>query len=73
MSESSEPSTFLALFNAALQDYKDETRNSLVDHPFPKQLKEGDSVESVSTILEEQHGSFVNLEITESLSARSSV
>ena len=69
MSESSEPSTFLALFNAALQDYKDETRNSLVDHPFPKQLKEGDSVESVSTILEEQarvfrefrdHGKLIN-------------
>ena len=54
MSESSEPSTFLALFNAALQDYKDKTGNSLVDHPFARQLEECDSVESVSTILEEQ-------------------
>jgi hypothetical protein len=69
MSQSSSPSTFHALFNAALQDYKDKTENSLVDHPFARQLKECDSVESVSTILEEQarvfrefrdHGKLIN-------------
>jgi hypothetical protein len=69
MSQSSSPSTFQALFNAALQDYKDKTGNSLVDHPFAKQLQECDSVESVSTILEEQarvfrgfrdHGKLIN-------------
>jgi hypothetical protein len=54
MSQSSSPSTFQALFNAALQDYKDKTGDSLVDHPFAKRLQECDSVESVSTILEEQ-------------------
>jgi hypothetical protein len=68
MSQSS-PSTFQALFNAALQDYKDKTGNSLVGHPFAKQLQECDSVESISTILEEQarvfrefrdHGELIN-------------
>ena len=66
---SESPSTFQALFNAALRDYKDKTGNSLVDHPFAKQLQECDSVESVSTILEEQarvfrefrdHGKLIN-------------
>ncbi len=69
MSQSSSPSAFQALFNAALQDYKDKTGNSLVDHPFAKQLQECDSAESVSTILEEQarvfrefreHGKLIN-------------
>ena len=54
MSQSSSPSTFRYLFNAALQDYKDKPGKSLVDHPFAKQLQECDSVQSVSTILEEQ-------------------
>ena len=69
MSQSSSPSTFQALFNTALQNYKDKTGNSLVDHPFAKQLQECNSVESVSTILEEQarvfrefrdHGKLIN-------------
>ena len=61
--------TFQALFNTALQDYKDKTGSSLVDHPFAKQLQESDSVDSITTILEEQarifrqfrdHGKLVN-------------
>jgi hypothetical protein len=69
MSQSVSPSTFQDLFNAALQDYKDKTGKSLVDHPFAKQLQECNSVESISTILEEQarvfrefrdHGKLVN-------------
>jgi hypothetical protein len=69
MSQSASPSTFQDLFNAALQDYKDKTGKSLVDHPFAKQLQECNSVESISTILEEQarvfrefrdHGKLVN-------------
>jgi hypothetical protein len=65
----SSPSTFQALFNAALQDYKDKTGNNLVDHPFARQLQQCDSVESVSTILEERtrvfrefrdHGKLIN-------------
>ena len=54
MSQPSSPSTFQALFNTALQDYKEKTGNSLVDHPIAKQLQECDSVKSVSAILEEQ-------------------
>ena len=54
MSQSSSPNNFPALFNAALQDYKDKTGNSLVDHPLAKQLEKCDSVKSVSTVLEEQ-------------------
>ena len=69
MSRSSSPSTFQNLFNVALQDYKDKTGNSLVHHPFAKQLQECDSVESISTILEDQarvfrefrdHGKLIN-------------
>ena len=54
MSQPSSPSNFQALFNAALLDYEDKTGNSLVDHPFARQLQESDSVESISAILEEQ-------------------
>jgi hypothetical protein len=54
----SELSTLQALFNAALQDYKDRTGNSLVDHPFARQLQECNSVESISTILKEQARGF---------------
>ena len=54
----SEFSTLQALFDAALQDYKDKTGNSLVDHPFARQLQECNSVESISTILEEQARAF---------------
>jgi len=65
----SQPSTLQDLFNAALQDYKDKTGNNLADHPFARQLQECNSVESISTILEEQarvfrgfrdHGKFIN-------------
>lgn len=54
----SQSSTLQALFNAALQDYKDKTGNSLADHPFARQLQECNSVESISTILEEQARTF---------------
>ena len=66
----SQPSNLQALFNVALQDYKDKTGNSLANHPFARQLQECDSVESISTILEEQarvfrdfrdHGKLINL------------
>src|SRR6267154_237567 len=70
MSQPSSSSTFQALFNTALQNYKDKTGSSLVDHPFAHQFQECDSVESITTILEEQarmifresrdHGQLVN-------------
>ena len=47
-------SSFQRLFNAALQDYQNQTGSSLIDHPFAKQLESCDSVDSITAILEEQ-------------------
>jgi hypothetical protein len=69
MSQPSSSSTFQALLDTALQDYKDKTGSSLVDHPLAMRFQECDSVESITTILEEQarifrefrgHGKLVN-------------
>ena len=69
MNQLSSSSTLQALFNTALQEYKDKTGCSLVDHPFAEEFQECDSVDSITTILEEQarifrefrdHGKFVN-------------
>jgi hypothetical protein len=57
MSQSSS-STFQDLFNTALQDYKDKTGNSLIDHSIAEQLKTCNSVNSITTILQEQAQSF---------------
>ena len=51
---SSSSSTFQALFNAALRDYKDKTGTSLIDHPIAKQLESCESVNSITAILQEQ-------------------
>jgi len=51
-------STFQALFNAALQDYENQTGISLVDHPFAKQVETCESVTSITVILREQARSF---------------
>jgi fungal STAND N-terminal Goodbye domain len=47
-------SFFRDIFNAALRDYQNQTGNSLIDHPFAKQLESCDSVDSVIAILQEQ-------------------
>jgi hypothetical protein len=47
-------SSFEDLFNAALKDYQNQTRTSLVDHPFAKQVESCDSIDSITTILQEQ-------------------
>ena len=57
MSQSSE-STLQALFNAALQSYKDKTGTSLVDHPFAERLETCQFVSSITEILQEQAQSF---------------
>ena len=57
MSQSSS-STFHTLFNTALQDYKDKTGTSLIDHPFAKRLETCESVSSITSILQEQAESF---------------
>ena len=51
-------STFRILFDAALQDYKDKTGNSLIDHPIAKQLESCESVNSITAIFQEQARSF---------------
>ena len=58
ISRSSSSSTFQDLFNAALQNYKDKTGNTLTDHPIAKQLETCESVSSITTILQEQAQSF---------------
>ena len=58
MSQFSSSSTFQALFNTALQDYKDKTGTSLIDHPIAKQLETCESVSSITEILQEQAQSF---------------
>jgi hypothetical protein len=55
---SSSSSTFRILFDAALQDYRDKTGNALIDHPIAKQLETCESVDSITTVLQEQAQSF---------------
>ena len=54
MSRPFPPSSFQTLFSAALQDYERQTGTSLVDHPLAKQLERRDSVDSITTLLQEQ-------------------
>ena len=54
----SQPSTFRILFDAALQNYKDNTGNTLTNHPIAKQLETCESVNSITAILQEQARSF---------------
>ena len=58
MSQSSSSSPFQALFNAAVDDYKDKTGTSLIDHPFAQQLESCESVSSITSILQKQAQSF---------------
>jgi hypothetical protein len=55
---SSLSSTFRVLFDAALQDYKDKTGNTLTGHSIAKQLEACESVNSITAILQEQARSF---------------
>jgi len=45
--------SFLVLYNSALQDYTTQTGTNLVDHPFAKQLEKCESVDSISSLLQE--------------------
>jgi hypothetical protein len=46
------------LFDAALQDYRDKTGNTLADHPIAKQLETCEYVNSITAILQEQARGF---------------
>ena len=51
---SSSSSSFQGLFNTALQDYENQTKTKLAEHPFAKKLEACNSVDSIATILQEQ-------------------
>lgn len=46
------------LFEAALEDYKQQTKVELVGHPLAERLQDCNSVESVTAILREQAQDF---------------
>jgi len=54
MSQPSSSSSFHGLFNAALQDYENQTKTKLVQHPLAKKLEACNSVDSITAILQEQ-------------------
>jgi hypothetical protein len=54
MSDQSGSSHFRVLFEAALQDYEEQTGIALAKHPLAEQLQNCDTVESVTAILDEQ-------------------
>jgi hypothetical protein len=58
MSHPSSSSSFQPLFNAALQEYTNQTGIKLDDHPIAKQLQNCDSVASISSLLQEQAQRF---------------
>jgi len=58
MSQLSSSLSFQPLFNAALQDYANQTGTRLDEHPIAKQLQNCDSVESISSLLQEQPRRF---------------
>jgi hypothetical protein len=58
MSLPSPSSTFQSLFDVALQDYEKQTGTKLAEHPLAKQLETCDSVDSVTSFLQERARSF---------------
>src|SRR6267142_3211624 len=62
MSHQSDASQFLSLFEAALEDYRKQTGTRLVDHPLNAKLIKCDSVESITTVLQEQVQAFLKFQ-----------
>ena len=58
MSDRSGSSRLCMLFEAALEDYKKQTGIDLVEHPLAQRLQDGNTVESVIAILQEQAQDF---------------
>ena len=58
MSDQSGSSRFRVLFEAALEDYKQQTGIDLAEHPLVDHLQDVNSVESVTAILCEQAQDF---------------
>ena len=58
MSDQSASSHLRVLFEAALEDYKQQTGIELAKHPLAERLQECNTVESVTDILREQAQDF---------------
>ncbi len=58
MSDQSESSRLRVLFEAALDNYKEQTGIELAEHPLAERLQDCDSVESVTDVLSEQAQAF---------------
>jgi len=58
MSHPFQSSTFQSLFDVALQDYEKQTATKLADHPLARQLEACDSVDSVTSFLQERARAF---------------
>ncbi len=58
MSQPPSSSSFQSLFNAALQDYANRTGTKLDDHPIAQQLEKCDSVDSISSLLQDHARQF---------------
>jgi hypothetical protein len=54
MADQSGPSLFQTRFELALEYYEIKTRTSLVDHPLAQTLENCHSVESITTLLQDQ-------------------
>ena len=53
------PSSFNVLLDAALRDYEKQTGTKLPNHPFAKQLKKCDSVDSMASVLQDHAQTFL--------------
>jgi hypothetical protein len=61
MSDQSGLSQLRTLFGSALEDYEKQTNISLVEHPLATQLSSCHSVESISSLLQDQARAFSEL------------
>ena len=58
MNDQSRLSQLRVLFEAALEDYRQQTGIELAEHPLAERLQDGNTVDSVTTILHEQAQDF---------------
>ena len=58
MSDQSGSSHLRVLFEAALEDYEQQTGIELAEHPLAEHLQEGNTVDRVTAILREQAQDF---------------
>ena len=58
MADQSQSSHFRILFESALQDYQNQTGTTLATHPLAQQLQNCHSIESVTSVLQDQAQAF---------------